>query len=1793
MGSFEIRARFEPLIETRQNLIFQFSKPVIDPDKIGEWDTTRFLVIKPQIPGRFQWSGIDEITFSPDVPFPFATTYTATPGPALIRLEKEAENADPVSFETVPLGITQMETQWQRTPTGETRFRCRISLNQSCLPDEIVAGLDILWKGKKQEIKPESHGPATEFYVQVLGMEPVQNKSELQVALIKNRLSPTLKNRMKQNQQIKVPVFPVSELVAYGVSADYSEKGIALIVRFNQNLQNTDLKPWIELSGFEEISLENTIEGLRIGGDFPSVAQMEILIRAGIRGALGGTLTHNQTLAFRIGEVEPYIRLENQGALYLPREGSGELAFLAEGVKEISVEIHQVFPNAILSHFQHNYGYGDEEYYSDYSEDPGSLVYSNQLKISQLKKSGNQYFLPLPKKGLPNTHGLFVVKIADASHRYIGVQKSLVVTDIGLMAKTNREEIWLQASSLETNQPISGATILLIGRNNQVLYSEKTNNQGQIVVPRKKWAALGSPLAMVRCEKGDDFSFLLLNRSELETSRFDVGGVHPSRSGWKAEAFGPRNLYLPGEQVDISVLLRDRNLTAVPEEEIIAKMVNPMGKMVFWLKSKTNSAGIASFQYLLPAEISTGTYFTEIYAGDRELLATHIIHLESFEPNPLDITVNKVPERIPFGKDWAVSLAVDNMFGLPAAKRPVEAQIRWQNVSFSPKGFEKYQFYLAGNEDESVLSCSTATNSEGKCSLVLPTSKIPADLGLLEITSSLQVFDDANIPVYKTLRTKQLSQPYLLGYYLEGGRLRLRQVNKFHLVSVDADGHSVSGKAIAEVFLDSYIRTMEQAPNEPSGYRYVSRKVRKSILKKEILTPGGKGVFSFFPKAEGDYEIEIRTEEKSTAYLQFSGYLYEGAGQEVGTEAIDREGNVDISFSKSPAIPGEKIDIRFLTPFDGRLTVCIEKERILSTYSLETQRNQATLSLPISDDYAPNVYVSAILTRSFSEKGKQNPLTTAYGYGSLAVERKDRQAKMDIYSPENFRSGSTIPIEIQTDLTDPSIAIAVVDDGILQITQYRIPDPSVYFHQKEALQTQTFSLFGKIFQQGISGEGIPGGDGMYMKLANEEWDLKQLLSVYLTTARPLVKDKGKLKSVPGKKGKFLAEVQIPAGFSGRVRVMALGSNSRQFSYAEKTISVADPITIKTALPDYLNPGNEFEGTATFFNTSNYPIDFQPKLIAMGKVELKIQWPKTVQIAAGAVVRLPYSVIPKEEGNALVSVQASTGKNVIGFKSKNIPISEPISMGRYYASGTIHAGSKLDFTKPEYFKDEKVTGEIVLSSDPWPSYAQGFQTLSEYPYGCLEQTVSKAFPLLYIPDDCLSEIRLNSDNQTLTLQQKRKTLVSDAIQKISALQQPDGGFSFWPGGLSANPYYSVFASHFLWAAQKAGYYVSPVVLQSCKTFVADQSKENTLWWYLPESGVGIPVKKLASHIPYALYVSSLFGQVNKNALIQWKTQPQLLDKEGQLMLACALISAGESTGTEKLIDFKEEPLFPINKKTEQSVEIFKTARQMESFALKILAESWPSNPLARFLYQKLNKLIADQPEIFSTQELGMTISALALMNQRVGHKKSGSFSFNGKTFSQNGRKSIPINNWKTALRIQNNDPDNVLFYWVHAKGITGKIAPPTMDSKISIRKKLFDLQGNPIIMNQLKVNQLIIVQLQLKSLGNKNIDGIAICDRIPSCFRIENKRLDENSGWKSPTKLTEPDYFDVRRDRIHLFCRAEKQEKYFYYAIRVIGKGTYFWPGVEAQAMYEPAIFSRNGEKIITIINEENEGNIQP
>ena len=1803
-----IEPMFEKVIDTRQNLVFRFPKSIVKPEQIGQWDTTAFFYISPKVPGQYKWAAIDELVFSPDKAFAFATNYSATPTKALHNLFAEASGEEVIRFETPQLKIENIEGQWHKDKNDQVWLRFRLQMNQQILPDDLLAGLSLEADGKELVPELEQHFPTNIIYLKTnaTGLNSNKNSLKLQASLNPEKCAASIKKWLKRKTEYTAKVAGINTLELYGLDINYAETGASVVLRLSQSIADSSSGKWIDIPGISGFSSHPNQAGLEVKGSFTSNATLELIAKKGLSGSAGGKLMADKTIGFHIGTSDPLVRFASSKALYLPKSGNRQVALKLEAVTEISVSVFQVFPNNILNVIQNQgtyYNEGsdyetDNGYYSDYQDESGTLILNRNYKVQTLTKEGNNYLLPLDFEGLPGQKGIYMVKVADVERRYIGAKKIISVTDIGLLAKTTQKEMWVKTQSLSENEALEKVKVTLIGNNNQPLFTAETNAEGEANIPLTKLAALGTQVKMIVAESQKDFSYMHFGQTRLETSRFPVDGIPFNQSGWQAEIFGPRNLYKPGEKINLQVLVRDQNLAAVADLPLTVKVISPMGKVVQMQKLTIGKFGNGKIDFSIPAYLATGSYHVEVIAPNKETLASHTLHIETFDPLPLEIQAATVPSILPFGKNWNVQLKVDNMFGLPASERPVQAQLTWEPADFQPENYADYIFNLNYAEQSAdLLQADGFTDGQGSVKLNLPTSQIPSGQGLLKVKARIQVFDEAQVPVYKTLSSKMLTQNALLGFKLAGNQLFFRKLNKIELVSVNADGKVVNSNAFVELYLKTYTSVMESAPGEPNGYRYVNREDRKLVVQENIPLIGGKGRFNFVPKVAGNYELRIKTDASASRYLGGEYYVYEGENQAPPEEEANTEGNVEITCDQQSLKPGDLARIRFNCPFPGKLHVTFEQNRIINSQVIEAKGKTATLEIPVSSEMAPNVFISATLTRSIKGKKGENPLTVAYGYASVPVFLADKELKTSLKIAEKSLSGVKLPIDIVLSEGDETgIALAVVDEGILQITNYKIPDPFQFMHRKKALAVESYSMFGRIFAAVSGGKGKPGGDGLYMKANAESMDSKMLVSSFLVSEKPGKEPESGFSIVEKGKTKILrAMVDIPAGFSGKVRIMVVSFSKEKLGYAEKVVTIADPITIKTSLPDYMFPGDQFEGTASYFNTGNQVITFEPVIGQKGISVQTINWPANLTLKPGQVSRLGFKLSGNGDGKAKVSVSAKTGTKKYEL-SKDFSIKPPQWLVRQQYAGELEPGKFISLSRPDFMSGKNLRADLEMSQNPFTSLAPALKNLLHYPYGCLEQTVSAAFPLVYLPAEWIEKQGFVPNSESDQKWQKN-AYMADAIQKISNLQQYNGGFSYWPGSGNTHDYYSVYATHFLLEAKQAGFAVEQSVISKAVEFVQELSKEKSMWEF---SGSGQNGKraffyKLAPRIPYALFVASLAGKPNRQALLQWKAQPEKLDQEGRYMIACGLLAAGDAEGFNQLLPKTWNPTAQIvgpEKKANQyeteskDIEVSKTSTQEEAFVLCALASSWPNHPVAKMLAMRLKNKISLQSELMSTQESGMALVALSkLMAANSGKQTAFQADLGASSLMKGKSGRANLGQWNAPLLVKNNNTKGSLFYWINAQGTssTGKI--PEMDAGLELRKTYFNASGKAVDPTLLKINDLIVVRLSLKSKIGVPVSQIALVDVIPSSLRIENKRIGQNSDFKTPSPASEPDYMDIRRDRIHIFCEAGTTEKTFYYAVRVIGKGSYFWGPAEAQAMYQPALFSRFGGKNLLISDQ--------
>lgn len=1800
-SSSPIKPLFENTIQTRQNLVFRFSHPVVKPEEIGSWDTTRFLHFSPSVSGQFRWSAIDELVFSPDKAFDFATEYSVSPAPGLIAKFPEAGKQETIRFSTPQLGIEKGEAIWKTDASGMMWIGLHLYLNQAVLPDELMPGMEVLIEGKKVMAEPESHFPSPVVSLKISGSEfaLLRKNLGLKVNLRPEKVSANIKKWLKSPVEFQAELPSSSEMSVYGLDVKYAENGENyLLVRLSQVPADTSPSAFVQIPGVEKVQVRSHPAGLEVRGSFAGNSSLELTLKKGLRGLTGAALQKDQTLGFQIGEREGRIAFASSQALYLPKAGNRMVAVNIRSVSEVSVQVLQIFPNNIL-HRDQSYTafYDDYGYEAGYGssngtlrDDFGTLISTRNFKVNQLLRDGNSCLIPMDMNPLPGQKGIFLVKIADLEKRYISDSRMISVTDIGLMAKQTKEQIWIKSMTLSSNKPRSGVMVTVLGRNNQPLFSGQTNAGGEITIARSKLSALGSVPAMILAETADDFTYLDFSQTALETSRFPVDGVLSSASGWQAVILSPRNLYQPGEKISMQVLLRDRKLSAIPDAPLWVKVFSPMGKEVRVMKLNTGRFGAAFFDFVLPVYLATGTYSVQLTGSNQEELARLSIHNESFDPLPLDIVAQAVPERISFGKDWPVSLQVDNMFGLPAGKRPVKASLSWSSEPFAPGGYEKFSFsaFSPNSGDTPVLNTEGETNEKGQVNLMLPAAQIPANQGLVRVNSRIQVFDEAQVPVYKSLSTQMCTQKFLLGLHVPNNDLVFKKLSKIEMVSLNADGKPVPGRAYLEIGQRTYRTVMEIVPGSKGNYRYVNRDEYKSLFSGWIEIPEGKAVFPFLPLKEGNYEISLKTDPNSASFVRESYFVYEGQMEQMQQEELSTEGNVEIFCDAKNLKPGDKAKIRFVCPFPGTLSISFEQNRILKTTSLETSGKEAFMEIPVSSEMAPNFYISAVLTRPMDQSAGQNPLTVAYGYENIGVTLEEKELKTEIRAPGKSGSGRKIPVDISLGGSEEAgIALAMVDEGILKITRYKMANPFEYFHRKQALGVASFSMFGKIFSAVSVSKGMPGGDGMYMKAAGE-MDNKQNVSSFLVSEKPGKKPEDGFSVIKtGNTKVYRAYLEVPAGFAGKIRLMTATYSDRKVGYSEKWITVSDDITIKASLPDYLYPGDRYEGSVSYFNTSKREISCVPELRISGISAQKANWPAQLRLKPGEVSRLHFILTAGQEAETQVKLLASESGNKYIY-SKKFSVKAPNWIVRHEVSGELAPGQSATFSRPAFLSSQNLKAGIELSKNPFTRFLPAIQDLVRYPYGCLEQTVSSAFPLIYLPSEWLDQNKISNPDKPGGKWQKN-AFVNEAIRKIAGFQLESGGFSYWPGW-SEHEYFSAYATHFLLEARRAGFEVDARLLNKALEFTLNLSREKSMCRYRGRSAEGkkITIEKLDPAVSYSLYVNALAGKVNRAALLQWKSQPEKLTQFGRFFISCALMEAGDADGFKALLPARWEQPLLIDSKISRygesnSGDWVNTATQEEAFVLAALAGIWPAHPLAKLLASRLNNRIMTGSDQMSTHELGMAVVALGKLMNANAQKDSRFFASLGQqVLMKNEEGSKKLSLWTEPLLLRNENKTGNLYYFIQAQGFSSGEKAADADAGIQLRRSFFNAQGQAVDPAQMRVHDLVVVKLSLKSLTGGEVKQVVIADVTPSCLRVENKRLNLESDFRLPAPASNPDYLDIRRDRVHLFCTAAKEEKHYFYSARVTARGKFRWASCEAQAMYQPAIFSRSGEKMIQV-----------
>ncbi len=1764
-------------IAEKQNLVFHFNKKLY-PDSLinGKWDTTYYIEFEPKVLGSFKWNSGDELVFSPRAGFRPSTEYKAVLTSKLLEKYTGQKGSDKfiddptLHFNTASLQVVQTGTQWLKgKDNAQVMVQLNLDFNYNVDVTSTASKLAITSNGNPVNFSVVNGGLSKTISVQFLPTNESGQNSDIQVRLNNGVSIAGTKSVSAKDTSFKVDIPSRNRLDVTSLDAQHDGLQGVIDVALSQPVSAENLNNYITIKPSVAFNTTVSERGITITSEgFDPTETYKLTISKKLAGNYGGYFLLDYSADVKFGKLEPTLSFVNEKGMYLSDKGYKNLALNMVQVPQVRVSVVKVFENNILQLFRKGtrYGYGydedNDEYGGSYeyynTEDIGDTVYTKLYDVEKLPAKNAMHFLNLDfSDKLRGYNGVYVITVGSTEQKWVQESKILSLSDIGLIAKKENNRVLVFANSIKNATPMEGTKISFISNTNQVVYSKETNKEGVAVFDNIDKEAPGFDIGMVSAKVGDEYSFLVFNNTQIETSRFDVGGRVSNKTGLNAWIYAERNLYRPGETIHASAVVRDESWNVPGEMPVKLRLLMPNGKEMSVKKLVLNEQGSTEAAFDIPKAALTGVYVLQVYSGNDVLLNSYDFNVEDFMPDRIksELKVNKTDFNI--GENILSSVQADNLFGTPAVNRNVEWELGIEKDVFRPKGFEDYDFNVVKSFNFKSDLRNDKTDSKGHLneSFSIPSSL--ASSGLLAGNIRATVFDETGRPVHRFTQFKIWSQSTYIGVKRVNDYVGTKSPLPIHLVAVNKDGKLQTQNATVTVLKKEWQNVIQESGGR---YKYVSQWTDKTISVQKVAINGNNTVYSFTPSQSGEYEVRVAAENSST-YVSETFYAYSWGDTQYSSFEVNNEGNVTIKPNKEKYTKGEDVDLLFTTPFEGRMLVTIERNNVLEYHFLQTNNKTASLTVKATDAFLPNVYVAATLFRPMG--GDNMPLTVAHGYSNITVDDKENKLPVQVTMTDKSRSKTKQTINVTT-TPNAYVTIAAVDEGILQVSDYASPNPYNYFYQKVALGVNSYDVYPFLLPEYNISQSSSGGDGAASEMKS------RVNPLFVNRVKNVSFWSGIQKADAS--GHFNYSIDVPQ-FSGKLRVMVVAYKNKAFGSYDNGMTIADPIVISTALPRFLSPGDKAIMPITLSNTTGKAINANVEVTTEGPLNIASTKTTTISIPANNEGRAVYELNAANQiGAGKVSVKVSALNETFNNETE-IAVRPPASLQKQYSSGVIKAGNTETVTAPNNFLPGSLDGSFLVARTPLVQFTKNLNYLVQYPYGCVEQTVSSVFPQLYF-GDLVTAIGNNKSNT-----KEANYNVQQAILKLQAMQLPDGSLSYWPGGGYSSWWGSVYAAHFLQEATKAGFDVNPSFNNKLLGYLKAKLKKretSTLYYNGNQQKVII-----AKEVPYSLYVLALAKQPQTSLMNYYKANIGALSLDGKYLLAGAYMISGNTEQGKQVLPaaFQGERSF-----TEFGGSFYSYVRDM-GVSLNALLDADPANAQIG----ELSRLMTDQMKkqySLNTQENAFAILALGKIAKK-------SLAEDGRASAYIGQKKvadITSTPWSARLADFANQSLKIsvdkgtFYYFKEVSGITVDGSIKETDNHIQVRRTFYDRNGNVLTGNKFKQNDLVVVKLTLTGERGLQIDNVVVTDMLPAGFEIENTRLVDipTVKWITDKNSNTPDYMDIRDDRLNLFTNIKGDPQNFYYMVRAVSPGVYKLGPVQADAMYNGAYFSANGSGTITV-----------
>ena len=1491
------------------------------------------------------------------------------------------------------------------------------------------------------------------------------------------------------------------------------------------------------------------VEGVRHGQSYTVKA------RAGIPSAAGEKTRAAQEFTAQVDDRKPSLGF--RGAAYvLPRAGGQQLPLISVNTDQARLRLLRVNDRNLLQQILDRRMVNplDGQDIQRVAKNSGELLWEGVLTLAAGERNQDATTaLPVGDWLRDPQPGVYIVAAEplkeDRDSYENRATQWLVVSDIGLFTMRGNDGLHVFVRSLAGARPLAGVDLRLYGRNNGELGQARTDDRGYARLdPGLLRGGGGREPALLMAYGDGDYNFLDLTRPAFDLSDRGVDG-RPAPGGMDAFLYTERGVYRPGETVELMALVRDSRGYASPDAPLTLKLFRPDGVEAAQPQPGQPTLGGHHARIPLALNARTGTWTVKAYTDPKGDPVGQIgFQVEDFVPQRLKLELTTTATVLKPDEPAQVDVHGRFLYGAPAANLKAEAEVTLGEDPNPYPAFPGYRFGLAQDAwtAQRFPVALAGTDADGKAQAQWTLSEKPDTSRPLQARLRVSLFEPGGRPVNRSLSLPYRPQPFAIGIKPRFGDdgVPLGQDAGFDIIALDPLGQPLARSGLrADLVREDHQYYWYYGDNR-WNYKLVIRDSAPVTSQTLAIAAGQPAAFSQRIAEWGDYRLDVLDPATGVASsVRFTVGWFESPG-----EKADTPDQMKVTLDQPRYQAGATAKVFIRAPFAGEVLLNVIGDRLWSSKTLTVPAEGATVELAIPAEWGPGVYVAATAFRAAGPAGQRGP-GRAIGVAWLGLDPAPRTLNVALTAPIEWKPRQTVEARVAVTGLDGGqpayVTVAAVDEGILQLTDFASPDPVRHFLGKRRLGMQLLDLYGKLIE--------PGGRPGQLKVGGDA-DSRQLDASGVRTVETVALFSGPVALDANGEAKI--PLTLP-DFNGQLRLMAVAWDRNRLGRAETAPLVRDPLVARVYLPRFLAPEDESQVRVTAQNLSAPPGAYRVRLTADGAAVIGQPAEFTFTVTDSAAQNSEshaFTLRGLQPGVGRIQLRVDgpngfqlTRESVIGVRPTQAIVTHRAAR-RLNPGETFRVGDELtrDFLPG--------TGQAKLSFSSRPNFNVPalLAELDRYPYGCLEQTVSRALPLLYFNQVAGVWVGQNATESGL------RARAQDAIQRILTLQDAGGGFGLWSADSSVEPWLSAFAMDFLERARQEKYLVPESAYQRGLKYLQEQVNQDEF------------EEAQLSGRAYALYVLARARQASIGDLryLHDNHLRKLPSALAQAQLGAALARYGE------LPRAREAFAAALDRTERTATRDYGSPLRDRAALLALLAESgqWPER------VPQLTEQVAaefNQRRQASTQEqTWLLLAAHALFKQPAPLR----LAVDGQAVSADPFHLTPTGEQLARSLTVVNQGDRPAWVTTSASGAPLAPQPPAREG-FTVSRRYHSRAGKELDPAQIRQNDLVVAVITGEVQDGEAHQALVV-DLLPAGLEIENARLAHNASTAEISwlpKLSEPLHTEIRDDRFvaALDLEAGGNRKFtLAYLARAVTPGVYRQPAVFVEDMYQPWRFGR-------------------